>query len=404
MASMDITETMDAEAEVFAPPPAATADAVRRLALLCELPLQFGSETDTRSLLQTIASRLLDLIPQAGHAAVLVKDRASGQLLLRAWAPDDDEPRLSLSSAQKAIDQRQAFVWRREGDLTSSQSAYDIASGMYAPLLWRGDALGAVSVDTCERAASFAVEDLRLLMAIAQYAAMILASHAAQEDVRRHAEFTRRLFASHFPAPARERLLRQAGEGTLVMGTRSSPVTVLISDIRGFTKLTSRLGPRATGDLLGEVFPRLVDVILAHDGTIERFAGDAIVAVFGSPDDDPRQHENAVRAGLAMQAAMVEIGAARAARGRETCGIGIGIDCGDVLHGFIGDADRIQFAVVGEPANRASRFCDGARAGEVIVSPEIHERVFLVVHSKPASVQTKHEGELRGFRVTAMKA
>jgi adenylate cyclase len=59
---------------------------------------------------------------------------------------------------------------------------------------------------------------------------------------------------------------------------------------------------------------------------------------------------------------------------------------------------------VGEPANRASRFCDGARAGEVIVSPEIHERVFLVVHSKPASVQTKHEGELRGFRVTAMKA
>jgi len=179
---------------------------------------------------------------------------------------------------------------------------------------------------------------------------------------------------------------------------------VLISDIRGFTKLTSRLGARATGDLLGDVFPRLVDVILAHDGTIERFAGDAVVAVFGTPDDDARQHEKAVRAGLAMQAAMDAINAARAARGRETCGVGIGIDCGDVLHGFIGDAERIQFAVVGEAANRASRFCDGAKAGEVLVSPDVHERVFRIVHSKPATVPTKHEGELRGFLVTAMKA
>lgn len=397
-----ITDTIDADGPVFRPTAPATADSVRRLALLCELPLRFGAEADVEGLLQAIVDGLIEVLPAASRAAVLVRDRTTGQLLLKAWAPSAEEPAVSLSSAQRAIDSHQAFVWRRGPALTASQVAHDMTSGMYAPLLWKGQTLGAISVDNCGQDA-FGDEDLRLMMAVAQHASMAVGSHHAQEDLRRHAEFAHRLFASRFPPRVRENLMRQAREGTLLVGTRSSPVTVLISDIRGFTKLTARLGARATGDLLDEVFPPLVDVILAHDGTIERFAGDAIVAVFGSPEDDPRQQEKAARAALAMQLTMAAVNASRAARGRETCGIGIGIDCGDVLTGFIGDAERIQFAVIGDAANRASRYCDGAGPGEVVVSPAVHERVFHLVRSKAVAIETKHEGPLRAFRIEGLK-
>jgi len=399
---VEIAEAIDADAPVFSPSDATTADSAQRLALLYELSLQFGGEARLDVLLQTVVDRLIEAIPSAKRGALLLKDRATGQLLLKAWAPGG-EPAVSLTSAQKAVDQRKAFVWRRGQDLTISQSEYGIASGMYAPLLWKDQALGVVSVDNYETSDSFTGEDLRLMAAVAQQAAMAVANHYSQDDLQRHAEFTNRFFASHFPGRAREKLMREASAGTLLVGTRQSPITVLISDIRGFAKLTARLGPRGTGDLLNEVFPRLVEVILAHDGTIERFAGDAILAVFGSPDDDMQQHEKAVRAALAMQAAMGKLNAGWASRRKETCGIGIGIDCGEVLHGFIGDAERIQFAVIGDAVNRASRYCDGASAGEVLVSPDVHQRVFMLVQSKPTSIQSKHEGELRAFRVEGMK-
>jgi adenylate cyclase len=398
----DITETLDADAPVFSLGEATTADSGRRLALLCELPLQFGAEARVDDLLPTIVERLIDVIPGAARGALLVKDRTTGQLLLKAWAPGG-EPAVSLTSAQQAMDQHRSFVWRRGPELTVSQSEYGIASGMYAPLLWKGEALGVLSVN-CETRDAFTGEDLRLMTAVAQQAAMALANHNALHDLQRHAEFTNRMFASHFPVRARERLMREVSEGTLVVGTRRSSITILISDIRGFTKLTARLGARGTGDLLNEVFPRLIEVVLGHDGTIERFAGDAILAVFGSPEDDPRQHEKAVRAALAMQTAMAELNAARAARRKETCAIGIGIDCGEVLHGFIGDSERIQFAVIGDAVNRASRYCDGAGAGEVLVTPEVHQRVFMLVQSKPTRIQAKHEGELRAFRIEGIKA
>jgi len=398
----DISETIDADAPVFSVGETANADLARRLALLCELPLQFGAEAAVDDLLRTVVGRLIEVIPGARRGALLMKDRTTGQLLLKAWAPEG-EPALSLTSARQAIDERKSFVWRRGQQLTESQSVYGIASGMYAPLLWKGEALGVVSVDNCESRDSFSGEDLRLMTAVAQQAAIAVANHYAQDDLQRHSEFTRRLFASHFPARARERLMREASRGTLLVGTRRSSITILISDIRGFTKLTARLGARGTGDLLNDVFPQLMEVVLAHDGTIERTAGDAILAVFGSPEDDVHQHEKAVYAALAMQATMAEVNAGRAARGRETCGIGIGIDCGEVLHGFIGDAERIQFAVIGDAVNRASRYCDGAGAGEVLVSPEVHQRVFMLVHSKPTSIRAKHEGPLSAFRVEGIK-
>jgi adenylate cyclase len=156
-------------------------------------------------------------------------------------------------------------------------------------------------------------------------------------------------------------------------------------------------------DLLNDYFSTLVDVIFRHEGTIDKFVGDAILAVFGSPDPDPRQHENAVRAALAMHAGVAAVSAARTARRLTTCEIGVGIHCGEVLHGFIGSNDRMEFTVIGDAVNRASRYCDGAGRGEVLISEEVYQRVWnLPFRFEPVSIGTKHEGNFAAFRLTAM--
>lgn len=397
-----IIEAMDAASAPFSGAEAAKLQNAQRLALLYELPLQFGRETELGALLEKIVQRLVEVIPGATRGALLINDRTTGQLLLKAHVPRGT-PAVSLSSARQAMEHREGFIWCWGPGATGSQQELHIQSSMYAPMLWKGEALGVVCVDNSESTAVFSSDDLRLLVTVAHYAAMAVAHYCAQEDLRRYAEFTGRLFSSRFPPRVRDNLIREASSGTLTIGTRQSHVTVLASDIRGFTQLTARLGPQRMSDLLNEYFPPLIETIHAQQGTIERFIGDAIFAVFGAPEPDGRQHEHAVRAALKMQEEVAALNISRAAQGAETCGVGIGIHCGEALHGFIGNAERMEFAIVGDPANFARRYCSAAETGEVLISPEVHARIFHLVSSEPATILTKHEGELSAYRIKSIK-
>ena len=156
-------------------------------------------------------------------------------------------------------------------------------------------------------------------------------------------------------------------------------------------------------DLINDYFSVLVDTILRHDGTIDKFVGDAILAVFGSPEPDPAQHEKAVRTAFAMQAAMRERNDTRRAQGLPTCEIGIGLHCGEVFHGFIGSAERMEFTVIGDAVNRAARYCAGAAGGEVLLSPSVHQCVWRLVDVQATVITTKHEGEFPAFRLLQLK-
>ena len=104
-----------------------------------------------------------------------------------------------------------------------------------------------------------------------------------------------------------------------------------------------------------------------------------------------------------MQKAMDRLNGERQARGLATCNMGIGINCGQVLHGFIGAAEGVEFTVIGDAVNKAARYCDGAQAGEILISPEVHEHVWRVVQAESTSIPTKHEGNLPAYRVRGIK-
>lgn len=374
------------------------------LALLIEMPLQFAQEPRLDRLLNSIVKQSVNAIDGAIRGALLLKDRSNQKLLLKAHV-SSDEPAISETLANRAMTEGKGFIWERgeNVDIPQSMLRHQIQTGMYAPLIWQNKALGALCVDNPQRASVFKEEDLRLLVAIAHYAGMAVANHYAQEDLRRHSDFTNRLICSRFPPRLRTKLMQLTSSGSLPLGTQQSLVTVLISDIRGFTELSAEIGAQRMSDLLNEYFPPLIEAIFKYDGTIERFVGDAIFAVFGSPEPDDKQQENAVRAAVAMQEVANQLNAARKARNAPVCGIGIGIDCGEVLHGFIGNADRIEFTVIGDAANFASRYCNGAKPGEILISPEVHARVWNLVAAEKTTITTKHEGDLAAHRVKEVK-
>ncbi len=300
------------------------------------------------------------------------------------------------------MDRREGFVWEREQNLSISQVEYAMASGMYAPMVWKKETFGVICVDNCDSEHRFAAGDLDLLVAAAQHAALGVANQRLRADLIDNVALVERLLTNFSPA-IRGRLLAKARAGRLRLGGEKSEVTVLSSDIRGFTRMTAKLDAEDVVDMLNCYFSALVDAIFRHDGTIDKFIGDAILAVFGSPEPDPDHHANAVRAAIAMQTALKEVNMARMARGQVVCEMGIGLHCGPVLHGFIGSDERMEFTVIGDTVNRTSRYCDGAPGGQILLSPELHERVWKIVRAEPMSIATKHEGDLPAYRILSSR-
>lgn len=382
------------DATIFAGAGAAACGDEQRLALLLELPLQFARQSKLEDLLDTVVERMVEVIPGATNCALLLGE----DLLLKASYPHGGAPSTML--ARRAMKEGKGFIWQREGDedLSRSITYGQIGMGMYAPLLWQGEALGVLSVHLSRPDPASCSDDLRLLLTVAQYAAMAVASRQLQQQLQEKARLLDRLMTSFSPT-IRAKLLEKARHGRLRPGGERSEVAILFADIRGFTLATTNLEAEDVLDMLNEYFPALAKPLFHYDGTIDKYVGDEILAVFGSPEPDEHSNENAVLAALEMQAAMAEVNREREARGRPAFQIGIGVHCGEVVHGFVGTSEMLQFTVTGDTVNRASRFCSGAAPGEVLISPEVYERVWRVVEVESTSIPTKHEGPFQAYRV-----
>ncbi|MGH8597949.1 MAG: adenylate/guanylate cyclase domain-containing protein, partial [Gammaproteobacteria bacterium] len=140
-----------------------------------------------------------------------------------------------------------------------------------------------------------------------------------------------------------------------VLGGRAQPVTVLFADIANFTPLTEQLGATDTVTLLNAYFTEMVEVIFAHGGILDKYIGDAIMAVFGAPFGSPRDADNAVSAALDMQRALGAFNERRGAVGLPPLMIRIGINSDQVVAGNIGSTRRMDYTVIGDGVNLASR-------------------------------------------------
>ncbi len=161
------------------------------------------------------------------------------------------------------------------------------------------------------------------------------------------------------------------------VGGRTQDVAVMFCDIRDFTSITEKLPPSEVVEFLSQYHARMVEVIFGLGGTIDKFIGDAIMVTFGTPDPSAHDAERSVRAGIAMNAALAELNAERGRRGLVQIRHGIGIHFGPVIAGNIGTEDRLEYTVIGDTVNVASRIQDACKSlGEaLLISDAVKSRL-----------------------------
>ena len=365
--------------------------------MVCELPFHLATKITMESLLPAAVDQLVEMIPTAESWMLALYEKRSDTLQLKAYHTKR-EIRPSETLFRRSMAEGKAFIWRKDtqGVMSGSILQSGMESGIYAPLLWRGEALGAVCVTTQRLDTEFGEHEVKLLVLVAQCAAMCIAMHQLRERLRKESNIKSHLLRQFSPKVA-DKLL--AHKGGLRLGGRRNEVTILNSDIRGFTQLARDMEPDEVVEILNEYWRVVVPVIFAHNGTIDKFMGDALLAVFGSPEPDPNQQQNAVRAALEMQTAIANLNETRRVAKLPCCDFGIGIHCGQAVHGFVGTSDRMEFTVIGDAVNRTQRYCAAASAHEILISPEVYKLVKGLVETELTKIQTKHEGELAAYRV-----
>jgi len=370
---------------------------------------QMLNEAETLdSLVQILVENLRKAIPNAQRGAVLLPDER-GELLLKAhWPPGDHS--VSMTWIKRAYDRREPFIWSAaqessaDGDTPHSAIYYSVQSAIYVPLLLGDQVLGVMYVDNHYTREAFFATDLELMRAIANQVAMFVRDHVLRQDLKREEELRAHMSRQFSPKIA-QRIFGKDSR-LRIGGERVDPVTILVSDVRSFTALSAKMEPDDVVRMLNEMFDAFVPIIFDYDGVVDKYVGDSVLAIFGSPEKDDRQCEKAVQAALEMQQAVLKLGEGRRVRRLPVFEVGISIHTGAAIHGFIGSTERMEYTVIGDTVNRASRYCDGAAAGEVVISKTVYERVYHLVKVEPKMIRTKHpdiEPDLEAFIVKGLK-
>jgi class 3 adenylate cyclase len=197
----------------------------------------------------------------------------------------------------------------------------------------------------------------------------------------RQRDFIRNTFG-RYVSPEVVKTLLESPEG-LRFGGEKRDITVLMSDLRGYTQFAEQGDPAWVMETLNDYLARMTDIIIEHGGTINEFIGDAIFAVYGAPIPHRDHAERAAASALAMQRAMADLNRANAAQGRPRFEMGIGINTGEAVVGNIGSEQRAKYAVVGAAVNLAARVEGCTVGGQIFLSPATYAQIHDMAEVAP---------------------
>jgi len=207
--------------------------------------------------------------------------------------------------------------------------------------------------------------------ALALLAAMTLLTAQRVSRLYREQRHLTDLFGRYQSQSVMEALLRDPQ--ALRLGGERREVSVMFTDLRGFSALAERLTPEQVVVLLNHYFDQMVETVHAHEGTILELLGDGMLVVFGAPLSCPDHRLQALRCALAMQGGMHRVNAESQRRGQPSLEMGIGLHCGEVVVGNLGSLKRAKYAVVGSVVNLAARIESYTTGGQILISPSLRD-------------------------------
>lgn len=373
-----------------------------------DLSNMMGAASSFENIIDTLVNNLRKAIPNALRGAILLPDKKS-ELLLKAHWPAGNHS-VSMTLVKRAFDSCEPFLWTIpkeksiEDDTPHSVICFNVQSAVYVPLLFGKDAIGVMYVDNLYTRDAFSSTDFEIMRAIGNQVAVLIKDRFLPKE--RHKEEVFKLSLSRQFSPEMAEYISGDSRRQRIGGERVDPVTILVSDVRSFTQMSAKMEPDDVVRMLNEMFDAFVPIIFEHEGIIDKFVGDSVLAVFGSPKPDDQQWEKALLAAFEMQKAVQKIGEGRTVRRLPVFDVGISIHTGEVIHGLIGSAKRMEFTVIGDTVNQASRYCDGAGPGEIVISKSVYEHVYRMANVVSKIIKTKHpdrEPDLEAYVVTELK-
>jgi adenylate cyclase len=281
-----------------------------------------------------------------------------------------DQPLMQIIEREKRELTKYDVIEDPKYKAVSQDCAGDFGSvhaSLMVPLVFQDEVIGVISLGEKKSGKSYNREDIDLFRTLANQGVVAI-KNARLVDQMKSEEAVRANLARYLSPQIVDQVIKKNVQVNL--GGDRKIVTVLFSDIRNFTRISESLPPDKLVELLNEYFTEMAKIIFQNQGSLDKYIGDAIVAVFGSliPLENPGQ--TAVQAAIQMMKELLSLNERWKNQYGFRMDIGIGINTGDVFLGNIGSPERMEFTVIGDTVNIASRFSDVAKPGQILITQE----------------------------------
>ncbi len=359
---------------------------LRRKAKMLELLYEMSRSIGTVFDLKEIFDRATDLIfrgtPADRVVALLADETLDGKILDYSLVPVSVKTRdnkiaqvtesmtVSRTITQKVMREKVALLSqdaKTDAQFLGAESivSQGVRSTICAPLITESNVHGVLYADRLDPFAAFTPDHLELISAVAAQTAVTVETVKAHKRLARE-EVARANYSRFMPEYVVKQILNSPNSFRL--GGVNQTVTVLFADIRGFTSLSEKEKPEKVVSLLNRYFSLMSEIIFAHGGTLDKYIGDGLMAIFGAPTASEEDALNAVKAAVTMQKRLPPLNEELRAEGYSPISIGIGLHTGEALIGYIGSDKRSEYTAIGDTVNLASRLESNAGGGQILMS------------------------------------
>jgi adenylate cyclase len=339
--------------------------------LFYELARDLSSSLELDVVLRNVMDRVINLMKASRGFIVLVDATGTMSVQMSGGDADPEKSKHFLGSRtviEQVVTSGLAVVSTdasTDDRFKGQQSviSQNLRSIIAVPLVTKGVVIGAVYVDNPFHASIFEEKDMEFLQAISDLAAIAI-DNARQYE---RSEFLRQLFERYVNKQVTDYVLARSDRETIFLPGERRQVTMLNSDIAGFSALTQSMEAEELVRFLNDYFSRMIEAVLAHGGNIDKFQGDGMLVVFGAPNPMLDHAERAFAAAQAMLKEIDDLNRELAAAGKPQISVGMGLDTGEVVAGHVGSERRLEFTLIGVPVNNSS-YLSKVRPAKVLMS------------------------------------